>query len=348
MSDLWLGIGFLLVVPALCLLGLVTLFTVVRWQYRETILRIFAESPPFIIPRGVKREEAEDVRFRTFDGMFLNGCYIRTTLPQRKGVILFGLEFGSNRWACQAYCEGLIQSGYDVFAFEPRNQGESDKIPGYEPLPWLTNYETQDTHAALAYLKTRADADPNGVGFFGLSKGANAGLAVASRDRFIKCVATDGAFGTRTTMIPYMRKWISVYCKRFLVHGILPRWFYVIVANSAIKQASKQRRVQYFNLERAMGHIRQPLLMIHGAADGYIRVPMVQEIFRRVRVEKELWIVPDAKHNQALQVAGDEYVRRVVGFFDRHLSSAGAPMETMVVSQPTVVLQGQTVLSEAK
>lgn len=348
MSDLWLGISFFLVVPVFCLIGLVTLFAVVCWQYRETILRIFAESPPFIIPRGTKREGAEDVRFPTFGGMWLKGCYIRTPLPHRKGVILFGLEFGSNRWACQSYCEGLLQAGYDIFAFEPRNQGESDKIPGYEPLPWLTHYETQDTHAALAYLKTRPDVDPNGVGFFGLSKGANAGLAVASRDRFIKCVATDGAFGTRTTMIPYMRKWISVYCKRLLVHGVLPKWFYHVVANSAIAQASKQWNVEYFNLERAMGRLRQPLLMIHGAADGYIKVPMAQDLFRRVKSEKELWIVPEAKHNQALQVAGDEYISRVVGFFDRHLSSVNVPQETMVVTQPTVILDGQTVSSESK
>jgi len=330
------------------MVALVVLCLVVRLKYRATILRIFSEKPLFVIPRGTPREGAEDVRFRTFDGMWLRGCYLKTPDAQRKGVILFGLEFESSRWACQSYCEGLLQAGYDVFAFEPRNQGESDAIPGYRPLQWLTHYETQDMHAAVAYLKARSDADPNGVGFFGLSKGANAGLAVASRDRFIKCVTTDGAFGTRSTMIPYMRKWISLVCQKFLVHGVLPRWFYEFVANGAIKQASKELNVQYVDLERAVGSLRQPLLMIHGASDSYIKVPMAKEIFRRAKGEKEFWLVANAKHNQALQVAGDEYVRRVVGFFDRNLSSMGTPMETMQVAQRTVILEGQTVSTESK
>jgi uncharacterized protein len=348
MSDLWLGIGFLLVVPALCLAILAGLYLYVRRAYNETLLRIFSEKPLFIIPRGTPRDGAEDVRFRTFDGMWLRGCYLKTPVAQRKGVILFGLEFESNRWACQSYCEGVLQAGYDVFAFEPRNQGESDKIPGYQPLQWLTHYETQDMHAAVAYLKARPDADPSGIGFFGLSKGAGAGLAVAARNRYLRCVATDGAFGTRSTMVPYMRKWVSLYCNKLLVHGLLPGWFYNRVARAAIRQASKLRNVRYFDLERAMSDVRQPLLMIHGASDSYIKVPMAQELFRRARGEKELWVVPNAKHNQALQTAGDEYLRRVVGFFDRHLSTAGAPMDTMLVAQPTVVIEGRTVLNESK
>ena len=49
-------------------------------------------------------------------------------------------------------------------------------MPGYDPLQWVTDYEVRDAEAALAYLKSRPDADPRGVGFFGISKGAGAGL----------------------------------------------------------------------------------------------------------------------------------------------------------------------------
>ena len=51
----------------------------------------------------------------------LRGCYLQTT-ASRRGVILFGLEFGSNRWSCVPYCEHLRRAGYDVFAFEPRTR----------------------------------------------------------------------------------------------------------------------------------------------------------------------------------------------------------------------------------
>ena len=122
---------------------------------------------------------AEDVRFPTSNGLMLCGCYLRRR-TLRRGVILFGLEFGSNRWSCLSYCEYLLHSGYDVFAFETRSQGNSEPQPGYEPLQWVTTFEVQDTLAALAYLKSRRDADPRGVGFFGISKGAGAGLIAAA------------------------------------------------------------------------------------------------------------------------------------------------------------------------
>ena len=61
--------------------------------------------------------------------------------------------------------------------------------------------------------------------------------------------------------------------------------------------------------------------MIHGEKDTYIRTEMARALFARARGDKEFWVVPGAKHNQALQVAGDEYRRRVLEFFERHLAN---------------------------
>ena len=52
--------------------------------------------------------------------------------------------------------------------------------------------------------------------------------------------------------------------------------------------------------------------MIHGGGDTYIKPEMAQALFELARGPKELWMVPKAKHNQALHVAGDEYQPRVV------------------------------------
>ena len=68
----------------------------------------------------------------------------------------------------------------------------------------------------------------------------------------------------------------------------------------------------------------RPLLMIHGEKDTYIRPPMARALFDRARDPKEFWLVPGAKHNQALQVAGDEYRRRVLEFFERHVADPAA------------------------
>jgi pimeloyl-ACP methyl ester carboxylesterase len=250
--------------------------------------------------------------------MHLQGAYFKTKLA-RKGVIVFGIEYGSDRWSCRSYCDPLLAAGYDVFTYEPRNQGKSDTIPDYEPLQWMTRHEVADARAALTYLKSRPDADPKGVGWFGVSKGANAGLAVATKDRTIRCIATDGAFGLRTVIVPYIRHWIRIYNKRFLVHGLLPGWFYTHFALVGVRRAESRRKNRFFHLEPRMSRLKQPLLMIHGEADTYIKLEMVRALFRRAAGPKDLWIVPGARHNQSIALAGEEYARRVVAFFDKNL-----------------------------
>lgn len=319
MSLFWLGILVLVSVPVLVSLVVGGLYIYVRWSLLDNLLRIFQEKPLFIIPRGEPRPGAEDVEFPSREGLALRGCYLKTD-QQRKGVILFGLEFGSNRWSCQSYCEPLLQAGYDVFAFEPRNQGDSDGMEGYEPLQWLTTYEMLDTQAAIRYLKGRPDADPKGIGFFGISKGANAGLMAAARDRYVRCLVTDGAFGTYSTMVPYMRKWVAVYSQKYLTQGLLPIWFYGMVAMAGLRKVQRRRRVQFQHVETAMPRLRRPLLMIHGGEDSYIKTEMAREVFRRAAGPKAFWVVPGAKHNQANQIAGVAYNERVVGFFDLHLT----------------------------
>jgi len=319
---MWTALGlFLFLLPLLLVGGLVGY---VYWFVRKNLLgnleRAFVEKPLFIIPRGEPDPSAEEVRFPTADGRHLQGAYFKTPAAARRGVILFGIEYGSDRWSCRSYCDPLLAAGYDVFAYEPRNQGKSDSIPGYVPLQWITNYEVEDARAALAYLNERPDRDPRGVGLFGVSKGANAGLAVTAEDSAVRCVVTDGAFGLVSVMLPYMRHWIRIYNKNFLVHGLMPAWFYSHMARVGIRRVQRARKVRFFHLEEVAERIGQPLLMIHGEADSYIKVEMARALFRRATGPKEFWAVPGAKHNLSINVAGPEYARRVVAFFDEHLT----------------------------
>jgi len=119
-----------------------------RHNYLERIIRIFEEKPLFIIPRGKPVPGAEEVKFIS-DGKQLIGCYLRARKP-RKGVILFGLEFGSDRWSAWQYCANLCERGYDVFTYEPRNQGQSEADPHYAPMQWVTDHDRRDMVAALS------------------------------------------------------------------------------------------------------------------------------------------------------------------------------------------------------
>jgi dipeptidyl aminopeptidase/acylaminoacyl peptidase len=316
----YLGLALMCSVPLLVVLFLTALTFHLDRRYLHHVVRIFQEKPLFIVPRGQPLGGAERVCFPTDDGLTLTGCYLKAEGP-RRGVILFGLEFGSDCWSCRSYCDHLAEAGFDVFAFESRNQGTSDALPGYEPLQWVTDYEVHDTEAALAYLKGRPDADPRGVGFFGISKGGGAGLFAACADPYVRCCVTDGAFGTFSTLIPYMRRWLRIYSNRPFVQSLLPHWYYGIFGRRGLRLIEAERRCHFPHLEPVLRRLTpRPLLMIHGAADTYIRLSMARALFDAAREPKELWLVEGAKHNQALQVANGEYRRRVLAFFEEHLA----------------------------
>src|SRR5581483_11091741 len=130
------GVSLMLFLPVTATTFLVWLLHYMYRRYRDNGVRIFLEKPLFIIPRGQPLPDAEEVRFPSSDGLTLRGCYLRHTADRRKGGILFGLEFGSNRWACGPAVDFLRAAGYDVFTWEPRNQGDSDVQAGFEPLQW--------------------------------------------------------------------------------------------------------------------------------------------------------------------------------------------------------------------
>lgn len=317
----WIGLGVLAMPWVAIGLVLAMIYLYIYVKYMGFLLRIFQEKPLFIVPRGEKLSGAEDFAIPADDGLKLRACYLKTTALARKGVILFGLEFGSNRWSCQPYCEKLLEAGYDVFAVEFRGQGESDRDPNYEPLQWVTDRDVADLKAALKYLLGRPDADPRGIGVFGISKGGGTALVAAGGEPAIRCMVTDGAYGTHTTMIPYLKRWIGIYSDRKRIQRALPTWFYGIIGMVGAKKVARNRGVTYPSVEKAVGRLNRPLLMIHGEGDTYIKPEMAQALFKRARGPKELWIVPKAKHNQALTLAGDDYHARVVAFFDTHLQT---------------------------
>jgi uncharacterized protein len=338
----WMSYVAVFVFGPLPVFGLTVLgfYLYYRWKYIDWVVRVFEEKPFFIIPRGVPAEGAEDVRVPTPDGFTLRGCYLKTPAPFRRGVVLFGLEFGSNRWACRQYCDRLLDAGYDIFACELRNQGESEKDPAYEPLQWATDKDLTDARAALAYLHGRADADPAGVGIFGISKGGSLGLVLAAEDRRVRCVATDGAFATYTTVVPFMRKFVQIIIKRRdRIRRNIPDWFYGLIGSAAMSRSERRRGVKFVEVEKSVRKLRRPLLMIQGGADTYITPAITETLFADAKKTKDkgLWVVPGAKHNQALNVAGDEYHAKLLAFFDAHLGSlnpAPAPASTADVLLP--------------
>lgn len=316
MSQTALALTLLPPVTALLLIGAFLAYITVR--YVPIIGRIFEEKPLFLPLRVTPEPGGEDVRFATGDGLILCGTYFRTTAPTRVGVLVFCHEYLSDRWSFQPYVNHLREKGYDVFTFDFRNHGGSESDVDYRPLQWATDHEVRDLTAALEYLRSRPDRDAAGFGLFGVSRGGSTALLVAARDPGVWGVVTDGAFPTRGTMLAYILRWAEIYVSGGFFWKCVPIWVFRFVGWAGRVRSERRLGCRFPDVERAAARLApRPWLMIHGARDAYIGPDIARALFAEARDPKEIWIVPQAKHNRCREVAPDEYVVRVRGFLGR-------------------------------
>ncbi len=309
----------LLVTPLALVLTFLTVFVVyVIIRYSPIVARIFEEKPLFLPLRVKPPTDGEAVQFRTRDGLTLVGTYLPTRTPSRAGVLIFCHEFLSNRWSVTPYLDHLRDHGFDLLTFDFRNHGESAHDPKYSPLQWVTDHEVRDLHAAIAYLKTRDDADPAGFGLFGVSRGGGTAICVAARESAVWGIVTDGAFPTRGTMLSYIHRWAEIYVQSQWFWKIAPNLLFTFLAWTGRLRTQLRKGCRYENVERAVARLApRPWLAIHGQKDAYIGVAIAQKFFSCARDPKELWIVPLAKHNRCREKDPVGYATRLIEFFER-------------------------------
>lgn len=277
---------------------------------------VFEGRPPFRPESCPSNPSFDTISFPTTNKLRLRGTLFRNSCGAARGLIIFCHEFGSNRWTAQHYCEALLQSGFDVFAFDFRNQGDSDELPGYRPLHWLTEYEVEDVHAAIAYVRSQPELKDLPLAMYGMSRGGVASLVAASQEPAIKCLVCDGAYSARSMLQHYIRRWGAVLYVSEAVLRLVPDWHIDLTINMVLKVSQIRQGCRYIDLERALSKLRQPLLMISGERDTYVIPELTHKLHRLTRQNSDsVWIVPGAKHNRARSVATDTYDNRLQRFF---------------------------------
>lgn len=292
----------------------------------RVILRIFDAELPLGAEPVEPDPEAESVEFPTHDGLTLRGSLHRGEVQPTRGLVVFCPELNGSHSSAAAYCAGLLRDGFDVLAFDFRNQGQSDSLPGYRPLHWLTEHETADVEAALRYVASRDDLRALPLGMAGVSRGGAAALAIAARHPEVRAVAVEGAFSTAALNRYFAIRWSSMYLPAWIMK-IVPAWH----LNSTLKMSrwisQFRRKCRYTNLERLLPELRnRPVLLIAGRRDSYVPLEVPEELARCIGGERcELWKVPHARHNGARNVAPQTYDDRLADFFARALLAEPRP-----------------------
>lgn len=235
----------------------------------------------------------EEVSFTTSDGLELEGWYIPS--KNRAAVIAFPGRKGPQRPARM-----LASHGYGVLLFDRRGEGESDGDPN--AFGWKGE---RDVDAAVTFLQSRPDVDPDRIGGIGLSVGGEMMIEAAAESDGLKALVSEGA-GIRS-----IREGLAVSDTR--------KWLEAVVTHAVVTPA-----IAIFSngppppsLEDLAARIAPTPVFFVYAVPGQGGEAELTEVFYAAAGEpKQIWKVPGAEHTGGIEAQPAEYERRVVGFFD--------------------------------
>jgi fermentation-respiration switch protein FrsA (DUF1100 family) len=197
-------------------------------------------------------------------------------------------------------------NGYNVFLYDSRQHGQSEGA--YCTYGF---YEKHDVSTAIDYLLKRTDVQPGNVGIFGTSMGAAIALQAAAIDPRIKGVVAEASFtDLRTIAVDYQRRIVK-----------LP-WHFL--RNFAMSRSQKIARFKARDVSplEDVKRLNTPVLFVHGTKDEFIDVEYSKILYEHATGPKDLLIIDGANHNDIWEVGGTIYERKIIDFFQQHLSSS--------------------------
>jgi uncharacterized protein len=238
----------------------------------------------------------EDVAFTTSDGLRLEGWYV----PSQNGAAVIAFP---GRSGPQKQTRMLVRHGYGVLLFDRRGEGASEGDPNV--FGWDGE---RDLHAAVSFLRGRADVDPDRIGGIGLSVGGELMLQAAAESRRLRAVASEGAGGRSIREdiegASGAETWISAPGYAMLTAG-------TALFSNGLPPPSL--------IDLVPRIAPRPVLLMYGGAGQPAEDDLNAKYYAAAGPPKALWEIPDAGHVAGITAQPEQYERRVVAFFDHAL-----------------------------
>ena len=246
----------------------------------------------------------ENVTFETEAGRDLSAWFI----PSQNGAVVITVHgAGTNRSTALPEAMVLARSGYGVLMVDLEGFGDSEGRAN--AFGWVG---ARDVHAAVAYLMSRPDVDPERIGGLGLSMGGEVLLQAAGESPLLKAVVSEG--GTGRTAADFRELddgWFQPIVPFHKVVGLTMNLFSGESAPPALKQMVAQIAPRQ-------------VLMIAGNIGE--ETELMGNYLEIGGPSFELWTIPEPKHVGAFDLHPEEYEQRVIGFFDEALLGKVRPL----------------------
>jgi uncharacterized protein len=278
------------------LLTIGTLFVGFAVLFPVAIAYVVTHAGRAYVPPAALGVAHENVEFTTSDGLRLKGWYV----PSRNGAAVISFP---GRASSQDRAKLLARHGYGVLVFDRRGEGESEGDPNV--FGWQGE---RDIHAAVAFLQSRPDVDPERIGGIGLSVGGEMMIEAAAESPALKAIVSEGASSrsVRDEIANPGGNWLEV-----LGNSVATLATAVFTDNQPPA-----------TLRSLVPEISGAVFFVYGERGQPAEKPANTTFYAAARGQKEIWEVPGSKHAGGVEAQPLEYERRVVRFFDRTLLEA--------------------------
>ena len=283
--------------------SLVAIGTFLAIAYSAACIFLFTAQSKFIFfPTRAIETTPEDLQLRYQDvalpisskkgavqsvhGWWIPGSKRPVNQGESGKVVLYLHGNGLNVWANVEHANRFHRLGLSVFLIDYRGYGQSQGDFPTESQVY------QDAQLAWDYLVKKRGINPNQIYIYGHSLGGAIAIDLAVRHPEAAGLIVEGSFTSTRAMVDFQK---GLY-RMFPIDLLL---------------------TQRFDSIAKVDRLQIPVLFIHGTADYIVPVEMGRKLFDAAPEPKQLYIVPDAGHNNLAQFAGAEYLQRVRLFLEQ-------------------------------
>lgn len=242
-------------------------------------------------------------RISSHDALTLEARFIPADAESDRAVICVHGYMASGERDYAVMAKALHEAGYHVLLIDQRAHGHSEgKYLGFGCL------EREDLYRWIRRMDRHFDGKCS-IYLHGISMGSATVLMTSALNLppSVKGITADCGY---TSPEAVMKK-VAVKKKgtELIVESLL-----------ALLDGICRRRAGYSLKEgsalKAVASASCPIFLIHGDRDQLIPVEMARELYRACRSQKGLWIVRGANHAESFYLEPEEYMRRMLAFFD--------------------------------
>jgi uncharacterized protein len=257
-------------------LAIIAAVLAVIWTMQRRLMYFPIGGVP--APGEIGLTGVEPVTFETTDGLRLGGWFVAASGPSPRVTVLVFNGNAGNRSHRAPLAAAFQRHGLQVLLLDYRGYGGNAGTPTENGL-------ATDSRAARAYLAGRPDVDASRIVYFGESLGTAVAIDLASEHPPAALVLRS-PFTSMSDVGQYHYPFLPV---RLLLRDRF----------AAIDQI---RRIQV------------PLLVIAGGHDTIVPIESSRRLYDAAVAPKTILVLPDADHNDAELLAGEEMIRAIVRF----------------------------------